>query len=51
MLWTPLPGINLSCRVCGSSKVRLEKGETLKLDRWGDVRGELHCGNGHRNEE
>ena len=51
MLWIPPPGINLTCRVCSSSKVIIEKGDGLKIDRWGDVRGVWHCDSGHRNEE
>jgi hypothetical protein len=51
MLWTPPPGINLTCRICGSSKVIIEKGDGLEIDRWGDVKGVWHCDSGHRNEE
>ncbi len=51
MLWIAPPGINLYCRACSSSKVRLEKDDNPKIDRCGDVKGVWHCDNTHRNEE
>ena len=51
MLWILPSGINLTCKICGNSKVNLEKDGSLKIDCWGEIKGVWHCDSGHRNEE
>lgn len=53
IMWSPPPSIGIPprCRICGSTKVMLEKDDDLKLDSWGNLTGKWHCDKGHPNIE